>query len=355
MADAATFHNLQYFPRAVSFFEESRHAQVPHTSGLAIFLPGDGSPEAALEAHADAYIRYLTEQGYAVPTVECYFRCVAHFLHWAVQQHVAFHDVGDALIDRFIHGHLPHCQCAPQCRRTRADVHAALMHFLDMYGIARATPAPIVSASIDAELAIFTQYMTEVRGLSESTRHVRRRHIGGVPRRLLQRTADRDIEDVPADVVRFVMRRTRGLTPGSVKSIGGSLRSYLRFKSISGTPVTALIAALPRVALWRLDGLPDVLSPEEVRRLLSAFDRSNATGMRDYAITRCLLDPGLRRTEVAHLCLDDIDWRAGILDPSWQGQANRHCAATPPDRPGDRSLSAIRAPADHTARDLRTS
>jgi hypothetical protein len=29
------------------------------------------------------------------------------FCHWAVQQHAAFHDVGDALIDRFIHGHLP--------------------------------------------------------------------------------------------------------------------------------------------------------------------------------------------------------------------------------------------------------
>lgn len=94
----------------------------------------------------------------------------------------------------------------------------------------------------------------------------------------------------------------------------------MRFKAISGTPVTALIAALPRVALWRLGGLPDVLSPEEVRRLLSAFDRSNATGMRDYAITRCLLDLGLRRTEVAHLCLDDIDWRAGILTLHGKGK-----------------------------------
>lgn len=28
MASAATFHNLHYFPRAVSFFEESRHAQL---------------------------------------------------------------------------------------------------------------------------------------------------------------------------------------------------------------------------------------------------------------------------------------------------------------------------------------
>lgn len=29
--------------------------------------------------------------------------------------------------------------------------------------------------------------------------------------------------------------------------------------------------------------------------------------MRDYVITRCLLDLGLRRMEVARSCLDDID------------------------------------------------
>jgi len=78
--------------------------------------------KAGLDAHADAYIRYLTEHGYAVPTVECYFRCVAHFLHWAVQQHAAFHDVSDALIDRFIHGHLPRClvrAAAPENERGR--------------------------------------------------------------------------------------------------------------------------------------------------------------------------------------------------------------------------------------------
>jgi integrase/recombinase XerD len=47
--------------------------------------------------------------------------------------------------------------------------------------------------------------------------------------------------------------------------------------------------------------------------LLGSFDRTSATGKRDYAITRCLLDLGLRRAEVAHLRLDDVDWEAGTL------------------------------------------
>jgi len=109
-----------------------------------------------------------------------------------------------------------------------------------MYGIARAAPAPIVSASIDAELAIFTQYVMELRGLSESTRHVPRRHIGEFLAACFHEQPIEISKIAPADVVRFVTPRTRGLTPCSVKSVGGSLRSYLRFKAISGTPDTAL-------------------------------------------------------------------------------------------------------------------
>jgi site-specific recombinase XerD len=118
---------------------------------------------------------------------------------------------------------------------------------------------------------------------------------------------------VPADVIRFVMRRTSGLAPGSVSSVALSLRSYFRFKASCGTSTASLIAALPRVAVWRLARVPNFLTPVEIRQLLNAFDRDSATGMRDFAITRCLLDLGLRRAEVANLRLDDIDWRAGVV------------------------------------------
>ena len=281
--------------------------------------------------------------------------CRVFFLHWAVQQHAAVHDVGDALFDRFIHGHLPQCQCAPQCRRTSADIHAALMHFPDMRGIARATPAPPASVSIDLELANFTQYMMQVRGLSESIRHVLQRHIGEFLADCFGQQPIEISKTAPADVVRFIMRRARGLTPGSGKSAGDSLRSYLLFNAISGTPVATLIAALPRVALWRLGGLPDVLSPEEISRLLGAFDRCSPTGIRDYVITRCLPDLGLRRTEVAHLCLGDIDSCAGTL--TLRGKGKRIDIVPLPRLTGQAIAAYLKygAPADRTARDLRTS
>lgn len=133
-----------------------------------------------------------------------------------------------------------------------------------MFGIGRATLAPVVFASIDAERAIFTRYMMEVRGLSKSPRHIRRRHISEFLAGCFKGQPIEKSKIALADVVHFVMRRTCGLSPGSVKSVGGSLLRYLHFKAILGTPVTALIAPLPRAALCHLSGVPDALSPEEV-------------------------------------------------------------------------------------------
>ena len=60
-------------------------------------------------------------------------------------------------------------------------------------------------------------------------------------------------------------------------------------------------------------GLPQALTPAQLRALLSACDRRTPTGRRDYAIVLLLARLGLRAGEVARLGLDDIDWRRGEL------------------------------------------
>ena len=55
------------------------------------------------------------------------------------------------------------------------------------------------------------------------------------------------------------------------------------------------------------------LSEDQRQKLLHAFERTRPVGRRDYAMTVCMLDLGLRATEVARLQLDDIDWTAGRM------------------------------------------
>jgi site-specific recombinase XerD len=117
----------------------------------------------------------------------------------------------------------------------------------------------------------------------------------------------------PKDVVGYLSKRAARLKPTSAKVLASSLRSYFRFLRLHGEGKEALAVAVPSPATQRLASLPRVLTDAEVRRLLAVFDRRTVAGRRDYAITRCLTNLGLRAEEVARLRLDDIDWRQGIV------------------------------------------
>ncbi|WP_297375718.1 site-specific integrase [Acidiferrobacter sp.] len=302
------------------------------------------------DRYADAYVQYLASCGYAAATVTGYFGSVAHFAHWFAQQRAGVADFGEALIDRFLDQHLPHCRCASRCRRTRIDVRPALRHFLDMLRRDEACPQKIstIPAAIAAELEAFDGHLADVRGLAASTRGVHMRHLLGF---LTDRFGVGPIAVsalTPVDVARFMTRYTAGWAPGSIKAARSSLRSYFRFKAIQGKPMKSLIAVLPQVAQWRLVRLPQCLSATEIKRLLSAFDRSTATGKRDYAITRCLIDLGLRRAEVAHLQLDDVDWQAGTL--RIHGKGKRIDILPLPEATGHAITDYLRAGRPQTSR-----
>ena len=117
----------------------------------------------------------------------------------------------------------------------------------------------------------------------------------------------------PKDVIGYLSKRAARLKPASAKVVASSLRSYFRFLRLHGECGEALTLAVPAPASRRLTSLPKVLTDAEVRLLLAVFDRGTAAGRRDYAITRCFTDLGLRADEVAQLRLDDIDWRTGIV------------------------------------------
>ena len=75
----------------------------------------------------------------------------------------------------------------------------------------------------------------------------------------------------------------------------------------------ALAGAVPTVAHWRLASLPKGLTEEQLDALFDSFDLCTRTGLRDFAMTLCLAQLGLRAGDVARLALDDIDWRSGTL------------------------------------------
>ena len=114
-----------------------------------------------------------------------------------------------------------------------------------------------------------------------------------------------------ADVTGFLLRKTSCQAGRSAKTCVCWLRPFLRFLYLEDLIESQLAVALPPVAGWRQTQLPARLTPSEVEALLASCDRSEAPGLRDFAILTLLARLGLRAIEVARLELDDISWRSG--------------------------------------------
>jgi integrase/recombinase XerD len=117
----------------------------------------------------------------------------------------------------------------------------------------------------------------------------------------------------PADLRQFILRGNEPRKAGTLQVIAGALRCCLRFRAMRGDRVHHLMESLPSVAHWRLARLPEVLTETEIRQLLDSFQQLTCSSKRAYAMVRYLTDPGLRASEVVHLSLEDIDWRAGTI------------------------------------------
>jgi integrase len=142
-----------------------------------------------------------------------------------------------------------------------------------------------------------------------------------------------------ASVRRFVLGK-HGRSAGSIHVIGGAIGCYLRFRSMSGDQVGDLAAAIPSAAQWRLASLPEVLTDAELDKLLRSFNQSVSSRRRGYAMVRCLIDLGLRCSEVVKLRLEDINWVEGTI--TLVGTKGRRADVLPlrRDRRRDRHLFA---------------
>src|SRR5216683_1841756 len=260
------------------------------------------------------FARELQSAGYLRSTIQEYLRVAEHFGFWLGRRHLTPRQITAGVMDRFVRLHSAGCRCpkpaATPARGCSKALHR-LLELLQSRGLVaqrRATLTPIPGL-----IGRFDHYMSQVCGLADATRLLRRsisqqflmwrfgRHrprLGQIRRR---------------DLLRFVATRAKTLRPGSVKVLTTSLRSFLRFLQMEGRVKPALVAAVPSLPAWERSSAPQTLSRKQVAALLRSFDRSTPLGRRDYAMTLCMTELGLRLSEVAQLSLENLDWRKGTL------------------------------------------
>jgi len=173
----------------------------------------------------------------------------------------------------------------------------------------RLVPEPVSPS--DALVLQYDQYLTEVRGLSVSTRKHHRNTLRGLLARVLSprgslRKLSRD------DLEGFILERSRKISRHSLQHEIAQLRAFLRYAYDVGL-VHERLDGLDMPRTYRGELPPRALPWPSVLQLLGSIDRNSRGGWRDLCILHLIAFYGLRPSEVVALRLDSIDWEQELL------------------------------------------
>ena len=281
-----------------------------------------------LATYSDGFRLELARQGFTPHSASCQLQLMAHASRWLAGNGLGAGDLTPARVKEFL-----------DARRAEGytlwlspKAMVPMLGYLRGIGVV-ATPVP-AGPSTPAEklMEAYRTYLVQERGLAVSTvagyLHVARLFLSTRPAE-----EGLGLERLSAsDVTTFVLAECTMRTVGSAKYIVCGLRSLLRYLYVGGHIEHELTAAVPRVAGWRLAGLPKAISAHDVARLLGSCDRRSTFGRRDFAVLSVFARLGLRSGEVAALELADIDWRAGEI--VIRGKGRRRGAPAPSRRRG---------------------
>jgi integrase/recombinase XerD len=167
-------------------------------------------------------------------------------------------------------------------------------------------------ASSEELLDYFLHYCAAECGLSGNTVEAYRRDLAG----FLAATGARDQAALaglrPSDLVDFVDDcRARRLAPNSIWRHVVAVRMFFRFLVLEGYVESDPADAFQTPRLWQR--IPDVLSVEDVDRLLDAPDPSTVLGLRDRAMLEMLYATGARASELCGLGVRDVNFEYGFV------------------------------------------
>jgi integrase/recombinase XerD len=290
----------------------------------------------------EAYATSLYACGYHRSTMRDYVWAVEHFGSWLRARRLSAPDVSPERVRSFLREHLPTCRCPAPAPACLGHVRPALNHLLRLLREqGKGASSSLPSTPIGAAVAHFCLHLRDRGGLSEATCQTRVRYVRAFLQQKFGRGALRWQAVRPGDGAPFVAAYARRGRPASAQAAADALRSFFRSLQFHGWCGPALAAAVPRVPHGRLARLPRTMTDAQLRAFLATFDRGTATGRRDYALALCQVVLGLRGSEVAGLCLADLDWRRATPRRA-AGKANRARELPLPARVGQALAQYLR-------------
>ena len=168
----------------------------------------------------------------------------------------------------------------------------------------------------------FSDFLALEQGASPRTSEAYRRDVERLALYALTKGA-RTPTDISSRVLRdFVYHlKDLGLAPASIRRNVSSVRTYFRFLLGDGHVVRDPSERLETPKRWR--SLPDVLSVDEVGRLLAAPSLDDPLTFRDRALLELAYGAGLRVSEWITLAVRDVLFEEGLVRVFGKGSKER--------------------------------
>ena len=176
--------------------------------------------------------------------------------------------------------------------------------------------------SADALIDQFINFLLVEKGLSKRTIEAYSRDLIRYRQFLADhKTTVFSDKDTPLILKYLIILRKSGLVARSRARHLVAIRGFYRFlvqeKFLQNDP--ARLIDLPKTQLV----LPDVLSRDDIERLLQAPDTDKPLGIRDAAMLELLYAAGLRVSELVNVKLQDINLEAGFVRVFGKGAKER--------------------------------
>lgn len=171
-------------------------------------------------------------------------------------------------------------------------------------------------------LGEFLNYLAIERGLAANTLEAYRRDLQGYLA-FLEREGIHSLAEVtPAPVARYLWHlKDQGRSPRTTARHLSAIRTFHRFLFAEGFLPGNPTEHLDSPRLKR--NLPQILSVEEVERLLQTPHPVEPTGLRDKAMLELLYATGLRVTELVTLKLSEVNLVVGYVRCRGKGSKER--------------------------------
>jgi site-specific recombinase XerD len=261
-----------------------------------------------LSPFVDAFRAELLGCGYTVRSVVPQLRQVGRLSRWLQAQGLTAAELSERRLEEFL-------AVQRTDRRHRSGWSRSgllcLLETLRACGVVSVDTTPPTTSEVELLLCSFERYLLSERGLAPGTvvgyvAHARR-FLEGLPSTGLAAVTAAEVSAAVLQVA------ASGWSVSTAQNFVAGLRAFLRFCFVEGRHGTDLSGAALAVTGRRRSPLPRGISPSQARALLASCDRRTALGRRDYAIIITLLRLGLRRSELAAVTLEDLDWRGGQI------------------------------------------